>query len=221
MSMQKTPGFDTPQLRWNRRLGSLISKNLIDRGHDARYVDTKQEAKQTVLDIIPANASVGVPGTVTIREIGAVDALIGRGNRLVQHWLPSSSKEEKNAQLSGELTCDFFLTSSNAITKDGILVNMDGRGNRLAGMCWGTGTIVYVIGLNKVCENLESAILRVQNYASPLNALRLGVDFAEENEISFRKNKALQNIGRILLITEQAPMGRDSRVILVGESCGY
>ncbi len=221
MSIYKTSGYDTSRLRWNRHLGVHISKNLIARGHSAQYVDTRKEATQAVLELIPQGASIGVPGTVTIREIGAIEALTERGNHIVQHWLPSLSREEKNVQFSGELACDFFLTSSNAITKDGILVNMDGTGNRLAGMCWGPGTIVYVIGLNKVCEDLESAIQRVQEYASPLNALRLGIDLDKEDDVSFWECKALQNIGRILLVTERAPMGRDSRIILVGESCGY
>jgi len=99
-----------------------------------------------------------------------------KGNKIVHHWDPNLAGAERIQRLQEELLCDVFLTSANAVTIDGTMVNIDGNGNRVAGMAWAAGKIIYVIGINKVCPGgLEAAIARVKNFATPPNAMRLNI----------------------------------------------
>ncbi|MGB4300520.1 MAG: lactate utilization protein, partial [Acetomicrobium sp.] len=132
-------------------LGNAIVKNLDKKGYSAEYVATAEGAKRKIIDLIPERASVGVPGSVTLRELGLLEALEKRANKIVHHWDPSLVGEERIRRLQEELSCDVFLTSANALTIDGTIVNIDGTGNRVAGMAWTSGKIIYVIGINKVC----------------------------------------------------------------------
>ncbi len=221
MSHPSPSDFEGHRRVWRERLGGTITKALQKRGYKAIYLETKEEALRSVMDLILKEESVAVPGTVTIRELGAMEALTSRGNRVVHHWDPELTPDTKKARLTEELGCDVFLTSSNAITHDGVMVNIDGTGNRLAGMCWTAGKIIYVVGMNKVCHDLESAIRRVRDVATPINASRLGIDVPCA-QIGHHVGCALpKTICRALLISEFATMGRDSTVILVGEELGY
>ena len=101
-----------------------------------------------------------------------LEELEKRGNKIVHHWDPNLVGEERIRRLQEELSCDVFLTSANALTIDGTIVNIDGTGNRVAGMAWTAGKIIYIIGINKVCAGgLEAAIARVKNFATPPNAI--------------------------------------------------
>ena len=172
-AMKLTNQFDTARQEHRDRLGGTLVKRLEERGFHALYVQTKEEALKEVVKLIPEGASVGVPGSVTIREIGAMEDLAKRGCTVIHHWNPSLSAEERMDTLQNELLADYFLTSSNAITLDGLLVNIDGNGNRVSGMAWGKNTLIFVIGLNKVTNSLDEAIARTRNQATPPNALRL------------------------------------------------
>ncbi|MCI6260242.1 lactate utilization protein [Pyramidobacter sp. SM-530-WT-4B] len=198
-----------------RNLAASMAKHLSRRGHVPFYAATAAEALEKVLELIPAGASVGIPGSVTIREIGAVEALQERGHKVVQHWDPKATAAEKLEARFEEAQCDVFLVSSNAITKDGVLVNIDGSGNRVAAMCWSRGDRIYVVGMNKVCPDVESALARVRDRVAPPNAQRLS---------SSGRSVAPDSICRAVLIMEQAPTmpdGKKSYVVLVGEELGY
>ena len=209
-----------------RHLAETMGKELTRRGHVPFYCATVEEALAKVLELIPAGASVGVPGTVTIRELGAIEALIARGSRVVHHWAPSFTPEQRDEARFEERNCDALLVSSNAITKDGVLVNIDGSGNRVAAMCWSRGDRIFVVSMNKVCPDIESAIKRVRECATPPNALRLGYKTPCAVTGCHAKEGCLSpsSLCRAVLITEQAPTmpaGKKSYVILVGEPLGY
>ncbi len=209
-----------------RNLAATMAKRLEARGHVPFYAETAEEALQKVLELIPEGASVGVPGTVTIREIGAIEALTARGNKVVHHWNPSATPEELIEARFAENASDVFLVSSNAITKDGVLVNIDGFGNRVAGMCWSRGDRIFVISMNKVCPDVETAIKRVHDCAAPPNQMRLGgkSPCAVTGCHPEKGCSGPASVCRAILITEQAPNmlpGKKSYVILVGEPLGY
>lgn len=209
-----------------RHLAASMEKHLVRRGHVPFYAATASEALEKVLALIPVGASVGIPGSVTIREIGAVEALQGRGHKVVQHWDPKATAAEKLEARFEEAQCDVFLTSSNAITKDGVLVNIDGSGNRVAAMCWSRGDRIYVVGMNKVCPDVASALARVRDRAAPPNALRLKSKTPCAVMGCHAEKGCLgpDSLCRAVLIMEQAPTmpdGRKSYVILVGEELGY
>jgi L-lactate utilization protein LutB len=213
--------FESAKKARDHLLGETVVKALSQKGFHAQYTDTAEEALDQVLSLIPQNSSVGIPGSVTIRELGIMEKLEERGNRIFHHWDPSLTPETKGTRLSEENNSDFILTSSNALTLDGMLVNIDGVGNRVSAMAWGNNTIIYVIGINKIANDLESAIQRVRDQATPPNAIRLKIDTPCSHTGHCMNCNSPQRVCRALLILERAPMGRDCHVILVGENLGY
>ena len=128
-------------IRANEIIGNDLVKALKRRGFGAEYVATGEQALARIMEIIPETATVGIPGTITVRDIGALDALKARGNTVYQHWGKMSNEERREARFR-ENTADVFLTSANAITRDGRIINIDGTGNRVAGMAWGNGLVL-------------------------------------------------------------------------------
>ena len=110
-------------IRANEIVGNDIVKALKRRGFGAEYVATSEQALARVMEIIPADATVGIPGTITVRDIGALDALKARGNTVYQHWGKMSNEERRAARFK-ENTADVFLTSANAVTRDGRIINI-------------------------------------------------------------------------------------------------
>ncbi|MGC9372515.1 MAG: lactate utilization protein [Thermovirgaceae bacterium] len=202
-------------------IGQTVVKALNDKGYAASYVPTAEEAARVVCDLIPSGSSVGVPGTSTIRELNLLEQLENKGCTVFHHWDPNLSPDEKQARLKEELGSDFYLTSSNAVTHDGMLVNIDGTGNRVAGMAWGTNTLVFVIGINKISRDLESAIQRVKDTATPPNALRLSIDVPCTKAGHCVDCNTPNRVCRATLILERPPLGRKVHVFIVGEALGY
>jgi hypothetical protein len=201
-------------------LGLSVVKELKAKGYEALYVPSKEMALEEVLKLIPENVSVGVPGTVTIRDIGAMEKLAERGCKISHHWNPALSPEERVQVLRDEYNADYFLTSANAITRDGKIVNIDGTGNRVSAMAWGHNTLIFVIGINKVAATLDDAIARART-ATPPNALRLkGETPCTKTGYCMDCNSPARAC-RALLILERPTFGRKSHVILVGEDLGY
>jgi hypothetical protein len=204
-----------------RTVGATVIKALATNGFQASYAETREEAVNAVLSLVPEGASVGIPGSVTIRELGLPEILEARGNRIVQHWDPALLPEDRAHRLNDELSSDVFLTSSNAITLAGELVNIDGTGNRVAGMAWAKNRICFVIGINKVSRDLESALQRIRDWATPINGIRLGMDLPCIKAGFCVDCKVPQRACRAVSVLERAPYGRDAHVILVGEILGY
>ena len=216
-----TNSFNDARGEHRNRLGHSLVKRLEEKGFHAVYVGTKAQALEEVLKIIPEGASVGVPGSVTIREIGALEKLAERGCRVIHHWVPSFSPEERMNVLQEELLAQYFLTSSNAITLDGMLVNIDGNGNRVSGMAWGKNVLIFVIGMNKVANSLDDAIARTRNTATPPNALRLNLETPCAKTGICSNCNSPDRACKALLVLERATGGRRSHVILVGEDVGF
>ena len=207
-------------IKANEIIGSDAVKALKKRGFEAEYVPTGSEALKRILEIIPANASVGIPGTITVRDIGALDALKERGNVVYQHWGGDMTSAETRAARFKENEADIFLTSANALTRDGQIINIDGTGNRVAGMSWGNGLVLFVIGINKLAFNLEDGIKRAQAATIP-NAIRQHVETACVKAGHCVNCLNDESMCRAILILNQAVKGRKYHVIIVGESLGY
>jgi len=201
-------------------LGESVVKELKKKEYEAVYVPTKEAALEEVLKIIPEKVSVGVPGSVTIREIGAMEKLKERGCTVYQHWDPSLTPETRAQRLMDENCAEYFLTSANAITRDGKIVNIDGNGNRVSAMAWGRNTLIFVISVNKVAPNIEAAITRSRT-ASPPNAARLSYNTSCVQTGYCVDCDSKSRICRALLILERATSGRKTHVIMVGEDLGF
>jgi hypothetical protein len=136
------------------------------------YVRTRGEARKQVLSMIPVGSVVGFGDSVTLREIGVVDALSEGAYTFLNPWAPNLRDEERIALKRRALTADVFVTGTNAITVDGKIVNIDGHGNRVAAICFGPEQVIIVVGINKIVPDLESALARIRNTAAPLNVRR-------------------------------------------------
>jgi len=201
-------------------LGQTVVKALKTKGYEATYVPTKEAALEEVLKLIPEGVSVGVPGTVTVREIGAMEKLKERGCTIYHHWNPSLTPEQRQQVLIDEYCSDYILTSANAVTRDGMIVNIDGTGNRVSAMAWGRNTLIFVIGVNKVASDLEAAIERARA-ATPPNALRLNLSTPCAQTGHCVNCDSPARVCRALLILERPTSGRKTHVIMVGEELGY
>ena len=203
----------------NEITGNNLVKALQNRGFDAEYIPAAEKALARILEIIPANSSVGIPGSVTIRQIGAIEKLKERGNIINQHWGGLSKSEMKAARFA-ENSSDYFLTSANAITRDGEIINIDGSGNRVACMAWGDGEVIFVIGINKLSFDLTDGIKRARAATIP-NAIR-------QNELTacVKAGRCVDcrdeaRMCRATLILEMPLKGRKYHILIVGENLGY
>ncbi len=151
-------------------------QNLIERLGENNipvfYVKDRKDAFRKVMSMIPEGSTVGIGDSVTLRQIGVVDALEKGDYVFLNPWRPRISVEEGINLKKRALTSDVFLTGTNALTLDGKIVNVDGLGNRVAAMLFGPDKVIIVIGINKIVENLEEALERIRNTAAPLNVKR-------------------------------------------------
>jgi len=151
-----------------RRLIERLGENNIP----ALYVKSRNEARDTVMSMIPKGSTVGFGDSVTLRQIGVVDAL-DKGNYVfLNPWRPGITVQDSVRLKKQALTSDVFVTGTNAVTLDGKIVNVDGLGNRVAAMLFGPDRVIIVVGINKIVADLNGALDRIRNTAAPLNVQR-------------------------------------------------
>lgn len=152
--------------------GETLVKQFKKRNMETFYCATKEEAKEKILSMIPNGSSVTWGGTESMEEAGVCEA-IRQGDYEFIDRKKAKTPEESRA-LYGQIVCaDYFLTSSNAFTKDGILVNIDGASNRVACIAHGPAHVIFLISIDKLCANVDEAIERIHTHACPPNALRV------------------------------------------------
>ena len=149
----------------NSRLAERMIKNLARRNMQAFYCPTAQEAVSKVLELIPAGSSVTWGGSMTIRDIGIPDALRAKGCYDVLDRDLVEGDEAKVQMYVRAFTTDVYLSSANAISEDGVIVNIDGNGNRVAAITWGPKKVIFIIGINKVAQTVEAALARARSTA--------------------------------------------------------
>lgn len=203
------------QLSFQNTAATII-KNLKKRNMNGYYCTSKEDALKKALEIIPENSSIGWGGSVTMNQIGLIQALKD-GNYEAIDRMQKDPKE----QAARIFNADFFLMSTNAITLDGELINVDGRANRICYLCYGPEHVLIIAGMNKVVPDVKSGIQRVRNMAAPPNTTRLN------------KNTPCARFGRCMdclepdcicnqiLITRRSGSPERIHVILVGEELGY
>ena len=152
---------------------NALTKALSSRRFLPQVFDTAAEAKAAALEIIGAK-SVGIGGSATVRDMKLAEALQENGNEVYWHWLVA--KEAKQAARDKALMADVYMCSTNALTADGRLVNIDGTGNRAAGLIYGPHEVIVIVGKNKIVNGLDEAIDRIKRETCPTNARRLGLD---------------------------------------------
>ena len=160
-----------PMKKMYDKSGPTLVKAMKKRQFDAYYCSTAAEAVEKVLELIPAGDVVSWGGVATADELGIKDRLRQRNQPVIDRDT-AKTPDERMAMLRQALGCDTFLMSSNAISEDGQLVNIDGTGNRMAALCFGPRQVIVVAGMNKVAGDLQSAVSRARHIAAPANAQR-------------------------------------------------
>ncbi len=164
--------MNDPLKKWRyEAIGKSITKTLQEKAYDAHYVDNLEEAKKLVLEMIPEGASIGLGGSVTINQMDILDTLRSDKYKLIDRY----NCPDPHALYRDALVSDVFLTSTNAITKNGELVNMDCSGNRVAAMIFGPHKVIIIAGANKVVKDFDAAMARIKEIA-PLNSKRIHHD---------------------------------------------
>ncbi|MEW6375729.1 MAG: lactate utilization protein [Thermodesulfobacteriota bacterium] len=201
------------------------AKKVIEKleAHDFKgiYVKSKAEALEGIWKHITPKQRVGVGGSLTIRELGILEQLEAKGHTVYNHWKPGLSKESVLEIRKFQMTSDIFLSSINAITMNGELVNIDGIGNRVNSINFGPGKVILVAGYNKIVEDVQEGIKRIKNVAAPLNARRLNIDVPCAKLGKCVDCTTPNRICRVVVIHERKPSLTDILIILVGEELGY
>ncbi len=190
-------------------------------GFEVIYADNSKEALDKVMFLIPKEAKVGIGGSVTVRDIGLVEAIEKQNNTIFMDWGKPIELKEKLKVRKESLTSDVYLTSSNAITLQGQLVNIDGTGNRVSAMVFGPKKVIIIAGANKLVDTLDEALARIRNIAGPLNGKRLNLNTPCALTGKCTDCNSPDRMCRITVILEKKPNLSDITIVLVGENLGY
>ena len=198
---------------------SVLHENLEKMGYTVHEFETKEAAAEYLCSTIEGK-TIGFGGSMTLKEMGLFEKLSEK-NKVYWHWMPEEGKTGADA-IRSAMTADLYFSSVNGISQKGEIVNIDGNSNRIAGTLYGHEKDYFVVGKNKVAENLEQAIYRARNTASPLNAKRLNANTpcAKEGNKCYDCNSP-GRICRELSILWKKSNGCDYEVILVQEDLGY
>jgi hypothetical protein len=215
---------DKHQTVWNEKAAKKIIEHLSRRRMEGSYAATADQARDEILAMIPEQAVVARAGSMSAAGIGLWEKLSERSDvRVLNPSQPGISPEEALALRRQGLSADVMIASTNAITLDGRLVNLDGIGNRVAGMIFGPKKVILVVGMNKVASNLDAAMERVKHYAAPVNATRLNakVPCVETGVCSdCHSPQRLCNVWTII-DGQSATLAGRIHVKLVGADLGY
>lgn len=210
----------TPKEKRNNLLAQKMIKNLRRRHFNAYYCPTAAEAVKQVSALIPDGSSVTWGGSMTIRDMGLTSELHKRNLRVLDRDLAANGDEAQRIYREA-FSCDYYLSSANAISEDGVIVNIDGNGNRVAAITFGPKNVIFVIGLNKVAQDVNSALARARSTASPINAARFDINTPCVKDGICHNCNAIDGICTYIHFTRNShPAGRHT-VVLVGEDLGY
>ena len=201
----------------NALLAQKVIKGLESRNMAGYYAATKEEALQKALALIPAGSSVTMGGAMSAVEIGLVDAVKAGDYRFIDR----GAYEDKRAALLDAYDADWFLASANAMTDDGILVNIDGNANRVSAIANGPKKVLFIVGMNKVCSDVDGAMKRARNVAATTNAQRFGLSTPCAKTGTCMNCKSPDTICCQFLITRFSRHPGRISVILVNDDLGF
>ena len=200
----------------NEKLAQKVIKGLESRNMSGYYAASKEEALQKALELIPEGSTVTMGGAMSAFEIGLVDTLMN-GN---YDFLDRNKMEPREALLKG-YDADVFLTSANAMTEDGVMVNIDGNANRVSYIANGPKKVVAIVGMNKICDDVDGAMKRARNVAAPTNAQRFDINTPCKKTGACANCKSPDTICCQFLITRFSRHEGRIHVILVNDSLGF
>ena len=195
--------MDPNRRKRNEMAAQRVIKGLESRNMEGYYAESKEEALKKALELIPEGSSVGWGGSMSIKED-----------------ICKTPEEKRKTQLQ-IFDSDYFLCSTNAITEDGVLVNVDGTANRVACISWGPANVVMIVGMNKLVKSVEDAISRARHEAAPINAQRFGLDTPCSKTGVCANCKSPDTVCCQVLVTRYSNEKGRIKVILVNDEMGF
>ncbi|MBE5845705.1 MAG: lactate utilization protein [Butyrivibrio sp.] len=201
----------------NELLAQKVIKGLESRNMSGYYAATKEEALKKALELIPEGSSVTMGGAMSAHEIGLVEAVKNRN----YNFIDRDAAEDKRAAMLAAYDADVFLSSANAMTEDGVIVNIDGNSNRVSAIAQGPKKVLFIVGMNKICDDVDGAMKRARNVAAPINAQRFGLSTPCAKTGSCMNCKSPDTICCQFLITRFSRHEGRIHVILVNDNLGF
>ena len=201
----------------NELLAQKVIKGLASRNMTGYYAADADEAREIALSIIPEGSTVTMGGAMSAHQIGLVDA-IKAGN---YNFIDRDAMEDKRAAMLAAYDADVFLSSANAITDDGVMINIDGNANRVSAIAQGPKKVVFIVGMNKVCPDIDSAYKRARNVAAPINTQRFGLSTPCTKTGACADCKSPDTICCQFLMTRYSRHAGRIHVILVNDTLGF
>ena len=201
----------------NELLAGKVIRGLESRNMSGYYAANKEEALQKALELIGEGATVAMGGCMTAKEIGLVDAVKTGNYRFIDRAAIADPREA----LLAAYDADVFLSGANAMTDDGVIVNIDGNANRVSAIAQGPKKVIFLVGLNKVCGDVDSALKRARNVAAPINAQRFGLSTPCSKTGACANCKSPDTICCQFLITRYSRHAGRIHVTLINDTLGF
>ena len=201
----------------NELLAQTVIKGLESRNMKGYYAGSKEEALQIALDLIPKGSSISMGGCMSAREIGLTDAL----KNGEYDFIDRDAYEDGRQAMLMAYDADYFLAGANGMTQDGVIVNIDGNSNRVSAIAQGPKHVLFIVGMNKICDDVDGAMKRARNVAAPINAQRFGLSTPCAKIGSCMNCKSPDTICCQFLITRYSRHTDRIHVILVNDNLGF
>lgn len=209
-------------ISWHNEInGKSVVEALIKNNFSGFYAESKGEAIAHILEEIKKGETIGIGGSRTTIELGLESLLEELGHTIYNHNKNGLSKNESLDIRRKELTSDVFITSANAITLDGQIVNTDGSGNRVAAMIFGPKKVIVIAGINKIVKDVLAAKTRIEQIAAPINAKRLNRKTPCATTGTCMNCSSPERICTVTTVMHKKPLAIDIHVVIVGENLGY
>ena len=209
--------MDANIIKRNELLAQRVIKGLGTRNMTGYYAADKEEALKIALSLIPEGSTATMGGGMSVHEIGLVQAL-KEGN---YNYIDRDAAEDRRAAMLAAYDADVFLASCNAITEDGVLVNIDGNANRVSAIAYGPKKVVFIVGMNKVCNDVDGAMKRARNVAAPINNQRFNGNNPCTKTGACANCKSPDTICCQFLVTRYSKHPGRIHVILVNDALGF
>ncbi len=204
-----------------KALGATMIKNFKKRNIDAYYCDSSEDAVTLAMELMADGGTVGMGGTQTVKETGLLDAVKAAEHlTFIDRSIAKTPEEVREIYLQS-MNCNYYLMSSNAVTVDGELINIDGNGNRVACLIFGPKQVILLVGMNKVVETVDAGIDRVGIHAAPANAARLGTRTPCAATGHCGDCHSEDCMCCQIVITRHSRQSGRIKVILIGEELGF
>ena len=206
------------EFKRNELLAQKVIKGLKSRNMEGYYAASREEALSVALGLIEAGSTVTMGGGESVHAIGLPAVIKDSPD---YEFIDRDAYEDKRAAMLAAYDADVFLSSANAITEDGIMVNIDGNANRVSAIAQGPKKVVFIVGMNKVCDDLDGAMKRARNVAAPINTQRFGLNTPCSKTGSCMDCKSPDTICCQFLITRYSRHAGRIHVVLVNDHLGF